>query len=146
MQCSAFGQKGVFYFWQSVDAILQDISVAKTLILFDAMTLIKKKSFNVPKFTVIRQMLPSKSCNKHGKPDKSDEKNVRTLNQNGFKQTLLKIKKVIDILCPFGDKSFEVDIILTLSRIKQRLRFSFLFYPSLFGCHCLAYSATSALY
>ena len=32
MKCSAFGQKGVIYFWQSVDAIFEDVSVTKTIV------------------------------------------------------------------------------------------------------------------
>ena len=32
MKYLAFGQKGVIYFWQSIDAILEDVPVAKTFI------------------------------------------------------------------------------------------------------------------
>ena len=32
IKCSALGQKGVIYFWQSVDAILEDVSEAKTIV------------------------------------------------------------------------------------------------------------------
>ena len=32
MKWSAFGQKSVIYFWQSVNAILEDVSVAKTIL------------------------------------------------------------------------------------------------------------------
>ena len=34
MKCSAFGQKGVIYFWQSVDAILEDVYVAEAIVWF----------------------------------------------------------------------------------------------------------------
>ena len=32
MECSTFDQKGVIYFWQSVYAILEDVSVAKGIV------------------------------------------------------------------------------------------------------------------
>ena len=32
MKCSAFGQKGVIYIWKSVDAILEDVAVGKTIV------------------------------------------------------------------------------------------------------------------
>ena len=50
MKCSAFGQS--VYFWQSVDAIFEDVSVE----LLDAQILIKRLPYlSVPKFMVIRQ-------------------------------------------------------------------------------------------
>ena len=43
----SFWQKGVNYFWQSVDAFLEEVSVAKTI--FDARILIKRlPSLSVP--------------------------------------------------------------------------------------------------
>ena len=40
-------------FWQSADAILEDVSVTETI--FDAKLLIKRlSSFSVPKITVVR--------------------------------------------------------------------------------------------
>ena len=57
MKFGAFWQKGVNYFWQSVDAILEHVSVAKKM--FDAKVLIKRlPSFSVPKITVIWQVKP----------------------------------------------------------------------------------------
>ena len=60
MKFWTFWQKGVNYFWQSVDAILEHVSVAKTNAkVFDAKVLIKRlPSFSVPKITVIRQVKP----------------------------------------------------------------------------------------
>ena len=58
MKFGAFWQKGVNYFWQSVDAILEHVSVAKKK-MFDAKVLIKRlPSFSVPKITVIRHVKP----------------------------------------------------------------------------------------
>ena len=58
MKVWAFWQKGVNYFWQSVDAILEYVSVAKKK-MFDAKVLIKRlPSFSVPKITVIRYVKP----------------------------------------------------------------------------------------
>ena len=55
MECSAFGQKGVNCFWQSVDTTLKMFPSLKQL--FDAKMIIKRlSSFSVPKFTVIRQI------------------------------------------------------------------------------------------
>ena len=57
MKVWAFWQKGVNYLWQSVDAILEYVSVAKKM--FDAKVLIKRlSSFSAPKITVIRHVKP----------------------------------------------------------------------------------------
>ena len=57
MKVWGFYQKGVNYFWQSVDAILEYVSVAKKM--FNAKVLIKRlPSFSVPKITVIRHVKP----------------------------------------------------------------------------------------
>ena len=55
-KCSAFCQKGVNYIWQSVDAILEDVSVAKTIVWCKNI-IWRPPSFSVPKIPVIRHMI-----------------------------------------------------------------------------------------
>ena len=46
------------HFWQSADAVLEDVSVAKTIV-FDSKILISRlRSFRVPKITVVWHMQP----------------------------------------------------------------------------------------
>ena len=61
----------MFNHWQSVDGILEDVSVPETIIVFDAKLIYEDYHLLiVPKITVVQHMTYSqvKSCTKHGRP------------------------------------------------------------------------------
>ena len=52
--CDLFDKKMVTYIWQGVDAILENVSVCETIIIFDAKILIwRLPPFSIPKITAV---------------------------------------------------------------------------------------------
>ena len=70
-----FDPKMVNNFWQSVDVILEDVSLTETIVWcwnIDLKTIIY--GISVPKIVVVRQVNQVKRCTKHGRPDQSQRK------------------------------------------------------------------------